>query len=407
MSLPDAVSRRVTRLLCAYAATHVHIAHCGPVTEGWSAQFGPNPWPWVTRCAIEDATGVAPASVIVKVRRPEGHRRGELEQLQNERAALEFLTAIGSALGPRLLAADDDAGILVIEDLGAGPALEDLLLGSDPSVAERGLVAFAGTLGRLHAATVGHATEYYQVRSRRGPVDPAVDRISILGVDIARAWGHLRKIVADCPYIPTPQGVDSDVDGLLRVLSEPGSYLAFSNGDTCPANCRMLDGGVRFIDFEHASFRHASLDAAALRFPFPACGCWSRLPRDVGRRAEEAYRTEMACSCPDVLDRASYAHGLTVACAAWTIVRAVRLPKLENADEAHPLRFSRRGQLLDTIDATVDCAHHSRSLQSLASWLASVGDALRARWSHVASPQPVYSAFQSRNSSGSETTVNH
>ncbi len=168
----------------------------------------------------------------------------------------------------------------------------------------------------------------------------------------------------------------------------------------------MLDGGVRFIDFEHASFRHASLDAAALRFPFPACGCWSRLPRDVGRRAEEAYRTEMACSCPDVLDRASYAHGLTVACAAWTIVRAVRLPKLENADEAHPLRFSRRGQLLDTIDATVDCAHHSRSLQSLASWLASVGDALRARWSHVASPQPVYPAFQSRNSSGSETTVN-
>lgn len=396
MSLPDAVSRRVTRLLCEYAGTHVRIARRAPVAEGWSAQFGAHPW--VTRCTIEGDTGAVPGSVIVKVRRPEVHRRSEPERLHRERAALEFLTSIGSAVGPRLLADDDEAGILVMEDLGTGPALEDLLLGSDAPVAEHGLVAFAGTLGRMHATTAGRAAEYYQVRSRRGPVDPAFDRISILGIGIGRSWSQLREIVADRPYLPTPNAVDSDVDELLRVLSEPGPYLALSNGDTSPANCRMVDG-VRFIDFEDASFRHALLDAAALRFPFPACACWSRLPADIGRRAEDAYRQELARSCPDVLDHASYAHRLTAACAAWTIVRAVRLPKLENADEPHPLRFSRRGQLLDTIGATVRCSRQARSLQSLASWLADVGDDLRARWPHITSPQPVYPAFQSRNSS--------
>ncbi len=101
----------------------------------------------------------------------------------------------------------------------------------------------------------------------------------------------------------------------------------------------------------------------------------------------------MARACPDVLDHASYAYGLTAACAAWTIVRAVRLPKLENADEPHPMGFSRRGQLLDTIATTVSCAHQSRSLHCLASWLAEFADALRERWPGIAPAQPFYPAF--------------
>lgn len=399
MSLPHAVSQRVAGLLCAYAGTDVRIVHSEPITEGWSAQFGAYPWPWVTRCFIEDDSGAAPASVIVKVRRPQAHLRGEPERLQHERAALEFLTSIGSAVGPRLLAADDEAGILILEDLGIGPALEDLLVGDDASVAEHGLLAFAGTLGRMHATTAGHAAEFYQLRSSFGPVDPAFDRISILGNDIEHSWSRLQEIVAERPYLPAPNGVGSDVDELLGILSEPGPYLAFTNGDPCPQNCRMSGDGVRFIDFEAASFRHALLDAAALRFPFPACPCWARLPEDVGRRAEDAYRKEMARVCPDVLDHTSYAHGLTAACAAWTLVRAVRLPKLENADEAHPMGFSRRGALLDTIGVTVSCAHQSHSLQSLASWLADVSDALRVRWPHITPTQPLYPAFQSRTSS--------
>ncbi len=393
MSLPDSLFQRVTHLLSTAAGTPVHIVKTEPVTQGWSARFGMSPWPWVTRCTIEGDTGGVPGSVIVKVRRPEVHRRSEPERLHHEQAALEFLTSIGSTAGPRLLTADNEAGILVMEDLGIGPALEDLLVGSDTSRAEQGLIAFATALGRMHATTAGHAVQYYQLRSRYGPVDPAFDRISILGIDIEGSWRQLQEITASRPYLPPAVNVEKDVDELLRVLSEPGPYLAFSNGDTCPANCRMSDDGLQFIDFEHASFRHALLDVAALRFPFPACPCWSRLPEEVGRRAEDAYRKEMARSCPDVLDHASYAHGLTAACAAWTIVRLVRLSKLEKADEPHPMNFSRRGQLLDTISTTVTCSQQSRSLQALAAWLTDVSQALRTRWPYLPPAQPFYPAF--------------
>src|SRR5260370_12687717 len=148
MSLPDAVLERVTRLLSTSAGTSVHIAQSEPATSGWSAQHGTSPCPWVTRCTVAAETGVVPGSVIVKVRRPSGHLRCEPGQFHNEQAALEFLTVTGSAAGPRLLAADNEAGILVMQDLGRGPALEDLLVGSDSSVAEHGLVAFAAALGR-------------------------------------------------------------------------------------------------------------------------------------------------------------------------------------------------------------------------------------------------------------------
>lgn len=394
MSLPDALFQRVTHLLSTSAGTLVHIVKTEPITEGWPAHFGLSPWPWITRCTIKTETSALPVSVIVKTRHPAGHFRSEPERFHNEQAALSFLTGIGSPAGPRLLAADHEAGILVMEDLGTGPALEDLLVGRDASAASQGLVAFAATLGHMHATTAGSAAQYYQLRSTYGPVHPAFDRVSILGIAIEQAFRQLQEITASRSYLPPPEDCGEDVDEILHVLSKPGPYLAFSNGDTCPANCRIANDGLRFLDFEHACFRHALLDVAALRFPFPACPCWSHLPEDVGRKAEDTYRKYMARSCPDVLNPTRYAQELTAACAAWTIVRMVRLPRLEKVDEPHPMEFSRRGQLLDTITTTVNCSQQSRSLQSLASWLISVSEALRGRWPYLPSTQPFYPAFR-------------
>src|SRR5215471_7458849 len=149
MSLSETLSRRVTRLLRMATGASVHIVDSEPMTSSWSAQF--EMFPWVVRCTLEADTDGVPASVIVKVRRPQAHNRSEPERFFHEQAALEFLTSLGSAVGPHLLAADDEAGILIMEDLGTGPTLENLLVGDDASVAEQGLVAFAATLGRMHA----------------------------------------------------------------------------------------------------------------------------------------------------------------------------------------------------------------------------------------------------------------
>jgi len=222
MSLPDAVLERITRLLSTSAGTPISIVQSESAASGWSTQFGTSPWPHVTRYTIQADTGLVPSSVVVKVRRPAVHRRSEPELFHNEQAALEFLTVSGSAVAPRLLTADNEAGILVMEDLGTGPALEDLLAGRDAFRASQGLVAFSAALGQMHAATAGHATEYYQLRRRHGPVDPAFDRSSIFGIGIESAFRRLREITASRSYLPALHDVGPAVDEILRVLSEPG-----------------------------------------------------------------------------------------------------------------------------------------------------------------------------------------
>lgn len=399
IDLREAVARNLSALLREYAGADVSIATCEPISEGWSAQFVADPWPWVVRCTVRGASGLLPPSVIVKLPRPDTHPRSAPEQLLNERVALEFLASIGSTVGPRLLAADERTGMLLLEDLGSGPALDDLLVGKDTAAAQHALIAFATTLGRMHARTSGHAAAFYRLRGRYGSIDPPRDRISILEGSAEHKWHELQAIVAGRSYLPAAAGVDADIDELLGVLAEPGPYLAFSNGDTCPQNCKLTPYGPRLLDFEHAAFRHALLDAAALRFPFPACPCWSRLPAEVGQRAEEAYRAALARACPAVLDPASYNHGLTVACAAWTIVRLVRLPQLERVDQPHPMGCSRRGQLLDNIGTTLTCARRSGSLLCLAAWLENLDDALRRRWPHLTPSQPRYPAFGTHRSS--------
>lgn len=396
MSLPVAFSRQITRLLSTYAGAIVHIVQSEPITEGWSARFQTAPWPWVSRCVIKTEADSIPTSVIVKVQHPSiPHRRDLRERFLNELAALEFLHTMGSFAGPRLLANDSETGLLVMEDLGRGLALEDLLVGSDTLAAAQGLIAFATALGKMHAGTAGHAQDYYALRCAHTTTDAAFDRISIAaGYDVENLWKHLLEIVASRSYLPAPDNIKSDISEIMHFLSEPGPYLAFSNGDVSPANCRLTDTGVRFLDFENACFHHALLDVAALRFPFPACPCWSRLPEEVSHEAESAYQKQVAHICPGILDPAEYAHGLTIACAAWTLLRMVRLPKLEKNDEPQPMGFSRRGQLLDTISTTVGCAQQYRSLPALTAWLLSVEDALRERWPYLPSAQPFYPAFQ-------------
>src|SRR5262245_38538776 len=98
---------------------------------------------------------------------------GRAALLHNEWAGYAWLGTLPALRGvtPRLLGGDRALGLLVLEDLGPGESLADLLLGSDPVAARAGLQAYAATLGRLHAATAGRFAEYRAVRTALGPGD--------------------------------------------------------------------------------------------------------------------------------------------------------------------------------------------------------------------------------------------
>ncbi|MEV6487736.1 phosphotransferase [Actinoplanes sp. NPDC051633] len=324
-----------------------------PVTEGWCNTVAVNPR--LLRCTADDGR-----TVIVKMRRPPGDTRRR-SGFRRELSALLLLAELDCDAGPRLLATDDSAGLLVLEDLGDGPALEDLLVGSDPAAATAAFVALAEAVGRMHTATLGQA-----------------DGIGPPWFDVAEHWSRIGELTET-------EWADRDVAELLEILAS--GPMALSNGDLAPQNCRLRDGRMRLLDFEDAACQHPLLDAAQFRLPFYGGPCWARIPPAVGAEVEAAYRAAAGRAA----DRA-WAEGMAAAVGAWTIIRLVRVPKLLDADPPHPMGFSRRGQLLDTLQVGAEAT--ATVLPRLSAWFAATEDDLRSRWPGLPESQDVYPAYR-------------
>lgn len=186
---------------------------------------------------------------------------------------LEALQLLPESVRPALLACG--GGVFVLEDLGPGPSLADLLLGDDPVAAEKGLLAWAATLGQALRATLCEG---------QGPAPE----------DLGEGVEELRRLAAELE-VPVPAGLDDDVALIASTLAAPGPWLAFCPSDTCPDNNRVLaDGSVRLFDFEGARWRHAGLEAAYCRAPFCTCWCVARLPDGMTGRMEEAFLDRLA-----------------------------------------------------------------------------------------------------------------
>jgi hypothetical protein len=205
--------------------------------------------------------------------------------------------------------------------------------------------------------------------------------------------------------LPNPIGVDRDLDAIARTLAAPGSYLALSSGDPGLVNCKIVNGTVRFFDFEVAGFRHALVDATVLRYPYPTGGPVWRLPPEIAEAIQAAYREELARGCPEALDDASYKRGLAAACVAWTIVRMARVAKVEAGPDREPWPLvppdwtgplpvrSRRRQLVAIIETCIASTRHAGTLEAFATWCERIASALRSRWPEATEDIPLYPAF--------------
>jgi Ser/Thr protein kinase RdoA (MazF antagonist) len=113
-------------------------------------------------------------AVILKRRRRQWPSSSQL--FGDELAALDYLNAMPVPVAPRLLGADAEAGLLLIEDLGDGATLADALMAAGRERVQAELVAYAQALGSLHAWSMGHAGEAAGLRARHGPGDEAAPR---------------------------------------------------------------------------------------------------------------------------------------------------------------------------------------------------------------------------------------
>ena len=374
----------------------------GPVRLGEAETLGERGRNRTLRCPVREAPGGTPPSVIIKACVGEGAHAfdpaddslgGTAWRFYNEWAGAEMVGGLGTApaLGARLYAASREAGVVVTEDLGAGECLAGRMQGTDRAALEAGLFAYARSLGRLHAATAGREAEWMRRRTVLGGGEQERERE---GVRWLRE--NVAPFQAQCAALGvTPAaGFEAEAVQVASALDRPGPFLAFTPGDTCPDNHRFVtEDSLCFFDFEFGGFRHALLDAAYLRAPFPTCWCVSRLPLDLPTRLEGTYRAELVRGCPEAGDDALFfpalmnAHAYwAIATVSWDLGEALKEDSrwgLATARQRHPLRLAN----------FAEAAEQSGVLPALAATARALETKLRAVWAE-GEDMPLYQPFR-------------
>ena len=198
------------------------------------------------RCDVAEAPAGAPRSVVIKRAHPDRYRPDDAESwaargLFRDWAGLQLLREVGGAEAgvPRFFGGDRAAGFIVMEDLGATEDLAHVLCRGSRGRAERCLVGLGEALGRMHAATIGHADRYAALREALGSGDGDLRMGDAR--QVREAAGKIREWCAAWG-IPIGAGWDADVEAVAEAMAEPGPFLAYTTGDPCLDNA-LLAGG--------------------------------------------------------------------------------------------------------------------------------------------------------------------
>ncbi|WP_220448306.1 phosphotransferase [Nonomuraea diastatica] len=304
--------------------------------------------------------------LIVKWMRPHpgAARHATSQRLRNEVAALRFLSDdLTSGLAPRVIAADLDAELVVLEDLAPRTALDGLLRAEGATAHADRLAAFARVRGELNAATAGRSGLY---GVRRRALGPAGDAERFAGF---REEGRRQAALLGAPI---EGGAERELAAALEELEHPGPFLALSNGDPEANNVLVHatgDPDARLIDFEFAGRTHALHDAVCLHVPGPG---WV----SVDAAFAGGYRRALVAGVPEAEDDRRYGFGLAAACFSYVLVRLERVARVD----ARPPGDGSRVQLVATLEAAARTADEHRSLPRLAGWARRVAGLLRRRW---------------------------
>jgi tRNA A-37 threonylcarbamoyl transferase component Bud32 len=209
------------------------------------------------------------------------------ERYAREVAALTLASRVDPPVVPRLLGTDPAERLLVLEHV------------PEQRPGEGWLVDYASALARLHAATTAAADLGGLLPAWSGPTEADIE--AFLG--LAATLG-----------VAETAGVRDELGDLVGRLAEPPRRLALLHGDPCPGNDLHTVDGVRFIDFEQASFGNGLVELAYLRIGFPTCWCVTVPQPDLLDAAEAAYRRAWRqATGVDVQG------DLTDACAGWLL----------------------------------------------------------------------------------------
>ena len=291
-------------------------------------------------------------------------RRADPDTFGVELAALEYLDEMPEPVAPRLLGADADAGILLMEDLGPGASLADSLLTGDRSRVRADLVSYAEALGSMHAWSMGR------------PRDPRLGTPPWPGAVTRGKDAFLGAAVSLGLAAAAAGTAGTEIDQLSLLLDGTG-YHGLVHGDACPDNVRFLDGRCRIFDFEHSGWGAVALDASYLLAPFPSCWCFGRLPASVTAPAMAAYRGRLEAAGIGL--GPSWDVAMTAALGAWIVVWGDAIAKVLEEDQEWGTT-TMRPRLLTWLRSFTSAAGRSGVLPGLRVLAGGLHERLSARW---------------------------
>ncbi|WP_418190805.1 phosphotransferase [Amycolatopsis albispora] len=250
----------------------------------------------VVRVRVAASPFALPRTLVIK-HYPGEPPEGRPDPFAQEAVSYQLFTALAQdeRMCPELVAHDGGHRVLVLDDLGRAPTLQDRLRGSDARAAERALLSWARSLGRLHANTAGREADFNALLRRLGGRAFGEDTTPML------ACAQLPALLSELLGVDTPDTVRLHAEQLAELAASP-RYRAFSPVDLCPDNNLAPSGGVRFLDFERGCVRSALVDAAYLRVPFASCPYALALPAGMSEAMVAAWRAEVAGVWPALAD---------------------------------------------------------------------------------------------------------
>jgi hypothetical protein len=259
----------------------------------------------VVRARVVSSSFALPRTLVIK-HYPDRPAPGEPDSFAQEAVSYQLFTALSpdERMCPELLAHDGRDRVLVLEDLGRTATLEDKLYARDSRAAERALLSWARSLGRLHANTAGREADFNALLRRLG--GPAKGDHA----EVDEICARVPSLVQDRLGIPVPDAVLQEVAHAVE-RSRSSAFRAFSPVELSPDNNLVTGEGVRFLDFEYGCVRSALVDAANLRLPFANWPDALALPAGMSEAMIAAWRAEVVGVWPAFADDEALAAHLT------------------------------------------------------------------------------------------------
>ncbi|MFF5988740.1 phosphotransferase [Prauserella flavalba] len=256
----------------------------------------------VVRARVDSSSFALPRTLVIK-HYPGAVRPGHDDSFAREAASYQLFTALSpeDRMCPELLAHGAGQRVLVIDDLGRMPTLEDKLCGGDSRAAETALLSWARSLGRLHFSTANREADFNALLRRLSPRNRSGEAPDDAGAAPGEITERFPPLLEQALGVRTPDAVLQAAARAAEQISS-GGYRAFSPVDLWPDNNLVTGAGVRFLDFEHGRVRSALIDAAHLRVPFVSAPQPLALPAGMSEAMIAAWRAEVVGLWPALAD---------------------------------------------------------------------------------------------------------